>query len=457
MTDQVTVSPGGPLRGRLRVPGDKSVSHRALLLTARANGTSLVTGLSGGDDVLRTADAMRAMGATVAAASGDAVEVTGGTDRLGEPQDAIDLGNSGTGARLLAGWCAGRPWATVLRGDVSLHKRPMGRVVDPLRRMGAFVDGRSDAARLPLLVRGGNLTGIEYTPPVASAQLKSAVLLAGLDAAGPTVVHEPVPTRAHTEEMLETFGVDLTVDEHADGSTTTTLHPKPELEARDVDVPGDPSAAAFWLVAAAVVPGSDVTVEHVYVGPGRAGLIDVLVRMGADVDIAHHTSTVADLRVRHSALRGTEIEGAEVASLIDELPILAVAAALADGVTTVVDAAELRVKESDRIAAIASEIGGLGVEVDEQPDGFVVRGRPGSALVPKHDAIVRSHLDHRIAMTGAIAALVADRSVTIEGWSAVATSYPGFLEDLATLRSENAKSDRATSGPRGYQANQGEA
>jgi 3-phosphoshikimate 1-carboxyvinyltransferase len=387
----------------------------------------VITGLSSGDDVRRSRLAVEAMGAGVEV-NGEKVIVEGGS--LREPSAVIDVGNSGTGMRLLTGMAAGLPWLTVLSGDASLHSRPMGRVADPLRQMGARIDGADNGQRAPLVIRGGDLKAIDYTPPVASAQLKSAVLIAGLFAEGETVVHEPVLSRAHTEEMLPLFGADLQVEELSDGATNVRVR-RSQLHAHDIDVPGDPSQAAFWMVAAAVVPDSDITIENVYLGPGRGGIVDVLVRMGADIDLCYRDATAADIRIRHSALHGTEIRGDEIPSLIDELPVLSIAAACAEGTTVVADAAEMRVKESDRITAVVRQIGGLGLDITEQSDGFTVNGRPGGLFA---GGTVNAHLDHRIAMTGAIAALRSSAPVRIEGWDSVDSSYPTFSEDLAKLR-----------------------
>lgn len=411
-----TVEGGRPVRGRLRMPGDKSISHRALLLAARAEGTSTVRGLSTGDDVLRTAAAVRAMGATV-----DGERIAGGRRTvLRDPGASLDLGNSGTGIRLLAGWCAPLPWTTVLTGDASIQRRPMGRVIEPLRLMGARIDGQAgDLA--PLTITGGALRGIDYTLPVASAQVKSAVLLAGLEAEGETVVREPVPTRAHTEELLARCGADLAVEEGA-----VRVRPS-QLEPFELDVPGDPSQAAFWVVAATIVPGSDLVVERVYVGPARAAFIGALIRMGARIDLHLHDATTADIRVQHAALHGVEIGGDAIPGLIDEIPVLAVAAAVAEGETVFRDAAELKVKESDRIATVTSELRAIGGAVGPTADGLVVSGSGGAPLT---GGSVDAHGDHRIAMAMAVAGLVAAAPVRIAGWEAVATSYPGFEEDL---------------------------
>ena len=410
----------GPLRGRLRVPGDKSISHRALLLAALAEGSSRISGLSSGEDVAATALAVSAMGAKL-----DGEVVHGGRSRLHEPERVLDVGNSGTSIRLLAGFCAGLPALTVLHGDASIARRPMDRVVEPLRRMGAMVDGRDRGRLPPLVVRGGDLTGIDLELTVPSAQVKGAVLLAGLAAAGETIVRERVRTRAHSEEMLAACGADIEV---SDDGLTTTLRPSP-LDPFELDVPGDPSQAAFWLVAACIVPGSEVTVERVYVGPGRAGFLDVLRRMGADLEVEPTSPTTATVTARHSpGLRGTTIGGDEVPALIDEIPVLAVAAAVADGPTEVRDAAELRVKESDRVATTVALLAALGAGSEPRPDGLLVPG--GSRLTP---GSVRSAGDHRIAMAAAVGGLVAPGATRIAGWGAVRTSYPRFHEDLRTL------------------------
>jgi 3-phosphoshikimate 1-carboxyvinyltransferase len=398
----------GPRRvtGRLRPPGDKSVSHRALLLGALADGTSTISGLSDGDDVARTARAVSALGARI-----DGPRITGGRDRLHAAADVVDCGNSGTAIRLLAGVTASLPFRTVLDGDASVRTRPMGRVTEPLAVMGARID--NDYA--PLTIDGGGLHGIDYTPRVPSAQVKSAILLAGLAADGDTVVREPVPTRAHTEELLALCGADIEV-----GPGVARVRAS-KLEPFALDIPGDPSQAAFWIVAACLTPGSDLTVDPIYVGPARTAFIDVLLRMGANLEIGPGT-----VRARHSALHATDIGGAEVPGLIDEIPVLAVAAAMADGISVVRDAAELRVKESDRIEATVAMLRAFGVVAEPTADGLAVNGTG----VLTGGGVVDSRGDHRIAMAAAIAGLVADGGVTIEGWESVATSYPGFEQDL---------------------------
>ena len=425
---QLVVEPadGRSFKGRLRAPGDKSISHRSLLIAARAEGRSLVKGLSNGDDVRHTLEAVIALGAR-AERVGDELYVDGGVGSLREPEHLIDVGNSGTGIRLLTGFVSAIDGLTVLQGDASIAKRPMDRVAVPLRLMGAQVDGREHGRFPPLAVRGGRLEGIEYTLPVASAQVKSAVLFAGLGAEGATTVHEPVATRAHTEEMLAAAGANIEVRTHEAG-TTVVLHPGP-LHATTTDVPADPSQAAFWAVAACITPGSDLLLENVYIGRGRAGFIDVLLRMGArlelvDVDPVHQT---ADIHVQAGPLSATNVGGPEVASLIDEVPVLAVAAAFAEGTTTFSDAAELRVKETDRVATTVELLTALGARAEPAADGLVVSGGGGA---PLRGAPVDSHGDHRIAMAGAVAALGASAPVRIRGWDATATSYPRFEEDM---------------------------
>jgi 3-phosphoshikimate 1-carboxyvinyltransferase len=421
-TFTVHQAPTTGLRGRLRVPGDKSISHRAVLLAARGEGRSTLRGLSDGSDVAHTLAAVAASGAGVDA-DGAEMRIDGGTGRLHEPDTILDVGNAGTGIRLLAGWAAGLPWLTILSGDASVSARPMGRVVEPLRAMGARLDGRRGGSLAPLVVRGGGLHGIDYRPPVPSAQVKSAILLAGLAADGETTVREEVPTRAHTEDLLVRCGADITVVPGAVTVRRSTLDPL------ELEVPGDPSQAAFWVVAACIVPGSDLAVEHVYVGPGRAGFLDVLRRMGACVDVEDEdpVETTATIRARYGALSATEVGGSEVPGLIDEVPVLAVAAAAAAGRTVFSGAAELRVKESDRVETIAAGLVAFGLDIEPRPDGLAVVGRSGR---PWRGAAVDSLGDHRIAMAMAVAGLAATGPTDIAGWEAVATSYPSFEEDL---------------------------
>jgi 3-phosphoshikimate 1-carboxyvinyltransferase len=425
---QLVVEPalGRALRGRLRAPGDKSVSHRALLLAARATGRSRIRGISNGEDVRHTLEAVAALGAEVERTPAGLV-VNGGPERLREAERVIDVGNSGTGIRLLAGFAAAIDGVTVLEGDESIARRPMDRVAVPLRLMGVQVDGRRGGSLPPLVVRGGRARGIEYTLPVPSAQVKSALLLAGLGAQGETVVHEPVATRAHTEEMLAAAGADIAVYPAGDGAAVV-LRPG-ELQAGDIDVPADPSQAAFWAVAACITPGSDLLLEDVYLGRGRAGFVDVLLRMGARLELLNQDPVrhTADIHVVHGPLAATQVGGGEIPSLIDEIPVLAVAAAFADGVTTFADAAELRVKETDRVATTVEMLSALAVSAEPAADGLSVTGAGGSALGA---GTVHSHGDHRIAMAGAVAALGARGPVTVDGWDATSTSYPRFADDL---------------------------
>ena len=419
---------GRSFKGRLRAPGDKSISHRALLIAARAEGRSRVRGLSNGEDVRHTLEAVVALGAGAELVGGE-LYIDGGSGRLREPEHLLDVGNSGTGIRLLTGFVSTIDGLTVLQGDSSIAKRPMERVAVPLRLMGAQVDGRQGGRFPPLAVRGGHLEGIEYTLPVASAQVKSAVLFAGLGADGPTTVHEPVATRAHTEEMLAAAGASIAVTRDEAGAGATVVLQPGAVNATSTDVPADPSQAAFWVVAACITPGSDLVLENVYVGRGRAGFIDVLRRMGArielvDEDTLRHT---ADIHVQAGPLVATDVRGPEVASLIDEVPVLAVAAAFAEGTTTFSDASELRVKETDRVATTVELLTTLGATAEPAPDGLVVVGNGGAPLRP---ATVGSYGDHRIAMAGAVAALGATGTVRVQGWDATATSYPSFEEDM---------------------------
>ena len=412
----LTVGPSGPLRGRLRMPGDKSISHRALLLAALAEGRSRIEGLSDGADVTGTRGAIEALGAATDDEDG-AVVVDGGT--LREPADVIDVGNSGTTIRLLTGLCSAFPFLTVLAGDESIARRPMDRVAVPLRLMGASIEGREGGRLPPLSVRGGELHGITYRTPVPSAQVKSAVLLAGLGAEGDTVVEEDVPTRAHTEELLARFGADVDVSEG--GIRVRRSRPEPFAYT----VPGDPSQAAFWVVAATLVPGSDLVVEDLYLGPARTGYLDVLARMGADIEVERDADAgTGTVRVRAAALHGTSVVGAEIVGL-DEVPALAVAAAAAEGTTRFVDVGELRVKESDRLATVSGSVRAVGGTAEVDGDALVIEG---GTLQGGH---IDAHGDHRIAMAAAVAGLAsAGEAVTVEGWDAVATSYPRFEQDL---------------------------
>jgi 3-phosphoshikimate 1-carboxyvinyltransferase len=423
------VRPVRALAGEAEVPGDKSVSHRAALLGALAEGVSEVQGFLEAEDCLRTLAAVQAMGVDVTRKGPGHYRIAGaGLRGLSEPADVLDCGNSGTGARLIPGVLTGQPFWTLMTGDASLRGRPMGRIAEPLRKMGATIVGRADGTRLPLAIRGtASPKAIEYATPVASAQIKSAVLLAGLGADGPVTVIEPAPSRDHSERMLRRFGARLHTSER-----TVTLTPGP-LRATTVVVPGDISSAAFLLVAGAIIPGARVTLHKVGVNPTRTGILEVLEAMGAGVSrtaAADEGEPTASLTATGGTLRAAEIGGARlIPRLIDEVPILAVAAAVAPGVTVVRDASELRVKESDRIAAIARELGRMGARIEERPDGMAITG--GTRL---RGATVHSGGDHRMAMSLAVAALVADSETIIDDVACVNTSFPQFattINDLA--------------------------
>ncbi|MCP4804913.1 MAG: 3-phosphoshikimate 1-carboxyvinyltransferase [Proteobacteria bacterium] len=422
---QLSTLPGRPLTGRIRVPGDKSVSHRALMFNGLARGTARVEGLLDALDVRATMRCMRQLGATIEP-DGDAWLVTGCGGELSEPDDVLDCGNSGTSMRLLTGLIAGQEVFAVLNGDEHLRKRPMARVTRPLSTMGARFWTRMEG-RAPIAVQGGALTATAYTSPIASAQVKSALILATLGAErGELVFREPHRSRDHSERMLRAMGV--TIDER-DGVLYVPAGQVPL--ARDVVVPGDISSAAFFLVAASIVPGSDLVVENVGLNPTRDGVLEVLGAMGADITVENPRDAsgepVADLHVRHVGLRGTTIGGAVIPRLIDEVPALAVAAAFAQGVTTITDAAELRVKETDRISAVVDGLASCGVDVAEQPDGMTIGG--GHFAGGRIDA----RGDHRIAMSFLVAGCAAG-GVTIPDASNVATSFPTFASLLEGAR-----------------------
>ena len=431
----LTIAARGPLWGSVRVPGDKSISHRALMFSALAVGESRIEGLLEGEDVLATAAALRAMGATIDRHGDGAWTVHGvGVGGLLQPPSALDMGNSGTSTRLLMGLVASHPITATFVGDASLSKRPMARVIDPLSRMGADVTA-SPGGRLPLMVRGlCPAVPIAYTLPVASAQVKSAVLLAGLNTPGITRVVEPVPTRDHSERMLAGFGADLTVEETPEGRVIS-LRGEAELRPQAIVVPGDPSSAAFWLVAASVVPGSGLLVGNVGLNPTRTGLVAALRMMGADIAEENARTVggepVADLRVRHAPLSAIDVPPDLAPSMIDEYPALFVAAAFARGRTVARGAEELRVKESDRIAAMAAALGANGVAIEEHPDGLSVEGTGGEPI--PGGGTVATRLDHRIAMSMAVAALHARAPVTLDDAAPVATSYPAFFPTLDDL------------------------
>ncbi len=419
------IHPAGPLRGEITVPGDKSISHRAVMLGALASGTTRITGFLMGDDCLSTISCFRKMGVPIDI-SGSEVLVHGvGLHGLDAPGEELYTGNSGTTTRLLCGILAGQNFPSVLDGDRSIRKRPMGRVIKPLREMGASIEGRNDSL-CPLRIFPSELCGIEYRMPVASAQLKSSILLAGLYAEGQTTVIEPAPSRDHTERMFRALGVEIETR-----GCTITLDPPEVLHAVDILVPADISSAAFFLVAGAIVPGSELTIKNVGVNPTRTGILDVLKKMGADITqggIQGDAEPVCDLTVKYSALHGTEIGGSIIPRLIDELPVLAVAAAFADGETVIRDAQELKVKESNRIAAMVTELNRAGVNAEETEDGMIIHG--GTA---PHGASFPTYNDHRIAMSLAVLGLAAEGVTTINDPEVVNISYPGFFCTLQKL------------------------
>jgi 3-phosphoshikimate 1-carboxyvinyltransferase len=428
----VTPTPTGvSLQGRLQIPGDKSISHRALMLGALAEGQTTIRGLLLGEDPRSTAACFSAMGAQISELNTELVTVTGiGLGQIQEPASVLDAGNSGTTMRLMLGILASHPdrFFTVT-GDDSLRSRPMSRVVAPLTEMGAQIWGRKNNSLAPLAVRGRELQPIHYHSPIASAQVKSAILLAGLMTYGRTTVTEPALSRDHSERMLRAFGAHIDVDPETHSATVTGY---PTLVGQQVIVPGDISSAAFWLVAGAIVPGSELYIENVGVNPTRTGILTALALMGADVTLENQREVagepVADLRVKHSQLKACEISGDLIPRLIDEIPILAVAAVFATGTTVIKDAAELRVKESDRLQVMAAALTKMGAKITELPDGLEITG--GGSLI---GAELDSFTDHRIAMSLAIAAVLAKGTTTIHRAEAASISYPTFFDSLQSI------------------------
>ena len=425
---------GASLRGEVQVPGDKSISHRALLFGAIAEGETRIEGLLPAEDPLSTAACLRAMGVEVSPIrAGEPVLVRGvGLDGFQEPADILDCGNSGTTMRLMLGLLAGRQGRHfVLSGDASLRGRPMARVAKPLAQMGAQIHGRSGGNLAPLAVLGQQLQGANIATPVASAQVKSAILLAALTASGPTTVVEPAQSRDHSERMLRAFGADLVVGGH--NNTTVTLSPGASLHGQQVVVPGDISSAAFWLVAGAITPGAELTVQNVGLNPSRTGVLDVLEQMGARNKVVNERDVagepVGDLQVSHGPLRAFSIDGEIIPRLVDEIPVLAVAACCAEGVSRIAGAAELRVKETDRLAVMARQLRAMGAQLEELADGMTING--GGQL---HGAQLDSETDHRVAMSLAVASLVAQGDSSLARADAAAVSYPNFWQDLERLR-----------------------
>ncbi|MBO6675323.1 MAG: 3-phosphoshikimate 1-carboxyvinyltransferase [Rhizobiales bacterium] len=416
------------LRGSVRVPGDKSMSHRALILGTLARGTTRISGLLEGEDVLATADAMRQYGAKIARGEDGVWTVDGvGVGALLEPEQVIDCGNAGTGVRLIMGMAAAYPFASTFTGDGSLRKRPMKRVLDPLQEMGVQVLAR-DGGLLPLTIRGNETPlPITYTVPMPSAQVKSAVLMAALSTEGTTTVIEPIPTRDHSERMIKGFGGDLTVEENADGSRTITVEGGKVLQAQDVTIPADPSSAAFPLVAALIAPDSEVVIQDVMLNPTRTGLITTLQEMGADLTITNRRTEggeeLADITARMSKLKGITVPAERAPSMIDEYPVLAVAASFAEGETHMPGLHELRVKESDRLAAVVDGLRANGVATEHGEDWLTVTGMAGA--VPGGGTVV-THLDHRIAMAFLVMGLASQQPVTADDGRVIATSFPAF-------------------------------
>jgi 3-phosphoshikimate 1-carboxyvinyltransferase len=423
MADLV-IDPSPGLSGELTPPGDKSISHRAVMFAAIAEGRTEITGFLPGEDTLNTAKAVRMLGITVAESGPGALTVEGrGLNGLSEPSGVLDLGNSGTGMRLLAGLLAGQDFFSVLTGDQYLAKRPMGRIVEPLRSMGAVIEGRSGGKYAPLAIRGAgkNVKPLSFLSPIASAQVKSAVILCGLYADGVTTVTEPHKSRDHTERMLRFFGAAVKED-----GLQVSVRGRQTLTARGtVEIPADISSAAFFMVAACTVPGSDIVIRNVGVNPTRTGIIDVLVSMGADISLLSPREQagepVADVRIRYRRLHAAAVRGDLIPRSIDEIPVIAVAAATASGTTLIKDAAELRVKESDRIATIAAELRKMGAAVRELPDGLEITGRERLNGAP-----CESHGDHRIAMSLAVAGLAATGQTAVRDAEWIETSFPGF-------------------------------
>lgn len=430
----LTTTPSGPLKGTIAVPGDKSITHRAIILSALAEGDSTISAYCRGEDCLNTLRAFQTMGIQIEAGP-EQLRVRGkGLWGLTEPQEPLDCGNSGTGIRLLAGLLAGQDFFTILTGDESIRRRPMGRVVKPLREMGATIAGRKGGELAPLAITGSRLRGLAHTSPVASAQVKSSLLLAGLYAEGTTSVSEPRKSRDHTERLFRYFGIPVRESE-----TSVSVDGRPSVgwAGRPVVVPGDLSAAAFFIVGATLVPGSDITITSVGVNPTRAGLLNILEEMGADIQLLNPRDEagepVADIRVRSAGLHGVRIGSDRIPQTIDEFPILCVAAALAEGETTITDAAELRVKESDRIATMAAELRKLGAAVGECESGLTIQGLGQAKGKRLRGGTCTSHGDHRVAMSMAIAGLIAEGRTTIQGTDCIETSFPGFESKLLEL------------------------
>ncbi|QTM99649.1 3-phosphoshikimate 1-carboxyvinyltransferase [Sediminibacillus dalangtanensis] len=431
MAQRTFHSAHSPLTGELAVPGDKSISHRAVIFGSLAEGVTEITNFLQGEDCLRTIDAFRAMGVHIEVNEEKIIVYGKGKDALQEPSQPINLGNSGTTARLLIGVLAGLPYHFVLYGDDSLSRRPMDRVTVPLKQMGAEIDGRTGGRLLPLAVRGGKLQSIDYEPPVKSAQVKSCVLLAGLQADGRTTVIEKTATRNHTETMLNGFGATLDIK-----GERISINGGQKLKGTNVEVPGDISSAAFFAVAAALVPGSSLVLKRVGLNPTRTGILDVLTSMGAEITILDEKrnggEAFGDIRIDYAPLKGTIIAGEVIPRLIDELPIVALLATQAEGETHIRNAEELRYKETDRIAAVAKTLQALGAKVEVTEDGMVIKGK-----TPLHGGTVDSYGDHRIGMMAGIASFVTDGPVTLNNPDCINISYPAFFEHLEKVTTDH--------------------
>jgi 3-phosphoshikimate 1-carboxyvinyltransferase len=434
----LTITPAGPLKGTISVPGDKSITHRAIILSALAEGDSVISAYCRGEDCLNTMRAFQAMGIQIEERL-ERLRVRGkGLWGLTEPAQPLDCGNSGTGIRLLAGLLAGQDFFTVLTGDESIRRRPMGRVVKPLRQMGATIAGRKGGELAPLAITGSRLRGLAYASPVASAQVKSSLLLAGLYAEGTTRVSEPRKSRDHTERLFRHFGIPV-----QENGFSVSIEGRPSVgwTGRPVVVPGDLSAAAFFIVGATLVPGSDVTIASVGINPTRTGILDILTEMGADIQILNRREEagepVADIRARAAGLHGIRIGAEQIPQTIDEFPILCVAAALAEGETTITEAGELRVKESDRIATMAVELRKMGAVAEEMENGLIIQGLGSKRTGRLQGSTCTSYGDHRVAMSMAIAGLTAEGQTKIQDTACIETSFPGFESKLLELLTKN--------------------
>ncbi|MEE8423757.1 MAG: 3-phosphoshikimate 1-carboxyvinyltransferase [Thermodesulfobacteriota bacterium] len=425
---KIVVRPAISIKGEITVPGDKSISHRAVMLGSLGDGRTEITGILESEDTLRTIEAFRLMGVDIEKTDNATLSILGrGLDGLEEPSDVIDAGNSGTTARILSGLLSGQRFFSVITGDASLRTRPMARVVEPLKMMGAKIWGREEGCLIPLSINGGGLRSVDYESSISSAQVKSAILFAALNADGTTVVKEPIKSRDHTERMLSAFGADIKVE-----GTRVTVVPGRRLSGQTITIPGDISSAAFFIVASIILSDSTLTIKNVGLNPTRTGIISLLKRMGAKIDIRNERDKggepVGDIIIRSGQLKGIDIGAEDIPWMIDEIPILCIAASLAEGRTVIRGAEELRVKESDRIAVMTEELTKLGIRIEEKRDGMVINGAKGFK-----GASCDSHGDHRVAMALTIAGLKANEESAIENSGCVDTSFPGFQDLLESI------------------------